>query len=54
LESTAKKIIKGYLEKAGKKLEVAEKLFDSGDYEDAVSRAYYAVFHATQGLADRG
>lgn len=50
MEATVKKIINGYLEKAGKKLEVAEKLFDSGDYEDAVSRAYYAVFHATQGL----
>lgn len=50
MEATAKKIIKGYLEKAEKKLEVAEKLFHSGDYEDAVSRAYYAVFHATQGL----
>jgi uncharacterized protein (UPF0332 family) len=50
LEATTKKIIKGYLEKAEKKLEVAEKLFNSGDYEDSVSRAYYAVFHATQAL----
>lgn len=45
-----KEIIKGYLEKAEKKLEVAEKLLKSGDYEDAVSRAYYAVFHAAQAL----
>jgi uncharacterized protein (UPF0332 family) len=29
---------------------VAEKLLRSDDYEDAVSRAYYAVFHAAQGL----
>ena len=50
MEATTKKIIKGYLEKAGKKLKVAEKLFNSGDYEDSVSRAYYAVFHATQAL----
>lgn len=50
MEATTKKIIKGYLEKAEKKLEVAEKLFNSGDYEDSVSRAYYAVFHATQAL----
>lgn len=50
MEATTKKIIKGYLEKAGKKLEVAEKLFNSADYEDSVSRAYYAVFHATQAL----
>ncbi len=33
-----------------KKLEVAERLFNSGDYEDAVSRAYYAVYHMTQAL----
>ena len=50
MEATTKKIIKGYLEKAEKKLEVAKKLFDSADYEDSVSRAYYAVFHASQAL----
>ena len=50
MEATTKEIIKGYLEKAEKKLEVAEKLFNSADYEDSVSRAYYAVFHATQAL----
>lgn len=50
MESTIKELIKGYLEKAEKKLEVAEKLFNSGDFEDAVSRAYYAVFHAAQAL----
>jgi uncharacterized protein (UPF0332 family) len=50
LEAATKEILNGYLEKAQKKLEVAEKLFNSGDYEDSVSRAYYAIFHATQGL----
>jgi uncharacterized protein (UPF0332 family) len=50
LEPTTKEILKGYLEKAEKKLEVAEKLFHSADYEDSVSRAYYAVFHSTQAL----
>ena len=29
---------------------MAEKLLKSGDYEDSVSRAYYAVFHAAQGV----
>jgi uncharacterized protein (UPF0332 family) len=29
---------------------VAKKLFNSKDYEDSVSRAYYAVFHASQAL----
>jgi len=50
LEATTKALIKGYIQKAEKKLEVAERLLRSGDYEDAVSRAYYAVFHATQAL----
>jgi len=50
LEATTKEIIKDHLEKAERKLEVAEKLFNSADYEDSVSRAYYAVFHATQAL----
>lgn len=50
MEPTAKELIKGYLQKAEKKLEVAERLFKSSDYEDAVSRAYYAVFHAAQAL----
>jgi hypothetical protein len=50
LKATTKELIKGYLEKAEKKSMVAERLLKSGDYEDAVSRAYYAVFHAAQAL----
>ncbi|MCR4320674.1 MAG: HEPN domain-containing protein [Candidatus Brocadiaceae bacterium] len=50
MESTTKALIIGYMQKANKKLEVAEKLLKSSDYDDAVSRAYYAVFHATQAL----
>lgn len=50
MDATTKAIIIGYIQKANKKLEVAEKLLKSSDYEDAVSRAYYAVFHATQAL----
>ncbi|MBI4972449.1 MAG: HEPN domain-containing protein [Candidatus Omnitrophica bacterium] len=50
MEATTKAIINGYMQKAIKKLEVAEKLFRTGDYEDSVSRAYYAVFHAAQAL----
>lgn len=38
------------MDKAEAKLKVAQKLLSSGDYDDAVSRAYYAVFHATQAL----
>jgi uncharacterized protein (UPF0332 family) len=40
LEASIKEIIKGYLQKADKKLEVAERPLKSCDYEDAVSRAY--------------
>ena len=50
MESITKALIIGYMHKANKKLEVAEKLLKSSDYDDAVSRAYYAVFHATQAL----
>lgn len=50
MEATTKALINGYIEKAEKKLGVAEKLLKSDDYEDAVSRAYYAVFHAAQAL----
>jgi len=50
LDLAIKELVKGYLEKAEKKLKVAEKLLRSDDYEDAVSRAYYAVFHAAQAL----
>lgn len=50
MESTTKELIKGYIQKAETKLGVASRLFISGDYEDAVSRAYYAVYHAAQAL----
>ncbi|MBM4064820.1 MAG: HEPN domain-containing protein [Planctomycetes bacterium] len=50
MESTTKALIIGYIQKANKKLEVAEKLLKSSDYDDAVSRSYYAVYHAAQAL----
>ena len=50
MEATTKALINGYIQKAEKKLEVAEKLLKSDDYEDAVSRAYYTVFHTAQSL----
>ncbi|MBI5379945.1 MAG: HEPN domain-containing protein [Nitrospirae bacterium] len=50
MKPAVKELIRGYIQKAEKKLQVAERLLASGDYEDAVSRAYYAVFHAAQGL----
>lgn len=50
MDQTTEELIKSYIKKAENKLVVAHKLFNSKDYEDSVSRAYYAVFHASQGL----
>ena len=50
MEKTTEELIKGYLKKAEKKLEVSQRLLKSEDYEDAVSRAYYSVYHVAQAL----
>ncbi len=50
MEKTTEELIEGYFKKAEKKLSVAKKLLKSKDYEDAVSRAYYAVYHVAQAL----
>jgi len=34
--------------KAERKLNAAKKLLELGEYEDAVSRAYYCIFHAAK------
>ena len=41
-------LLHGYLEKARAKLRVARDLAQRGEWDDAVSRAYYAAFHAAQ------
>ncbi|MEA1964427.1 MAG: HEPN domain-containing protein [Candidatus Aerophobetes bacterium] len=43
-------LIEGYLDKSREKLTVAKTLLKSKAYEDSVSRAYYALFHAVQAL----
>lgn len=50
MDSTSRILIEGYLEKAERKLGVAIKLEAAGEFEDAVSRAYYAAYHAAQAL----
>ena len=45
-----KEIVREYLRTAEEKLESARILFEHGQYDDAVSRAYYAAFHAAQAL----
>mgnify|MGYP001138435551 CR=1 FL=1 len=40
--------IERHLEKASGKLRVAKKLAEMGEYEDSISRAYYAMYHAAK------
>ena len=44
-----KEVAEAHLRKAEKKLEAAKRLFRGGFYEDAVSRAYYSMYHAAKG-----
>lgn len=43
-------IIKNQINKAEKKIEAAKRLFEEGFLDDAISRAYYAVFHAARAV----
>jgi uncharacterized protein (UPF0332 family) len=38
------------IQKAERAVRTAQTLFEAGDYEAAVSRAYYAMLHAAQAL----
>jgi len=37
-----------HMEKASRRLSVAERLLQDGEYEDSISRAYYAMYHAAK------
>lgn len=50
IKSPFQKEISQYLRKATEKLRSANLLLDQGLYEDAISRAYYATFHAIVAL----
>ena len=50
MDKKTQSLIQGYLDKSREKLSVANTLFQSRNYEDAVSRAYYSAFHAAQAL----
>ena len=45
-----KEVISGYLDVSRDKLDSAKILFKHDKYDDAISRAYYAVFHCVQVL----
>lgn len=40
--------IRAHRRKADRRLKVAQTLHAQGEYEDATSRAYYAIYHAAQ------
>ena len=48
MDKATASLLQGSLDKSREKLRVAEHLLQSGEYEDAVSRAYYSAFHAAQ------
>ncbi len=48
MDRAQQELIQGYLAKAREKARVAHDLFAKGDWDDSVSRAYYAAFHAAQ------
>ena len=50
MDSATRDLIRAHLEKAAAKLAVARRLRAAGDHDDAVSRAYYAAFHAVRAL----
>ena len=48
MDRIQQELLSGYLAKARGKLTVARELLDKAYWDDAVSRAYYAAFHAAQ------
>lgn len=48
MDKTQRELIAGYLAKARDKAQVARELLSKNHWDDAVSRAYYAAFHAAQ------
>ena len=50
MHKETKSLIKAYIEKAKEKLATAGNLLDEGSYDDSVSRAYYAAFHAASAM----
>jgi len=49
-EGTSRNFVEASLERAEKALKSAKLLEENGELEDAVSRAYYTIFHAARAL----
>lgn len=50
MEKKLRTKVKKLLEKAHRKLRTAERLSRMGEHDDAISRAYYAMYHAALAL----
>lgn len=50
MEQQTRKLIEAQIDKSEKKLKAAKELITAGFADDAISRAYYAVFHATSAV----
>ena len=48
MDKTVTEEIRAHIQKAERRLKVAKALHKDGEYEDAVSRAYYSIYHAAQ------
>lgn len=48
MDKAQQELIQGYLAKAREKVRVARDLYAKGEWDDAISRAYYAAYHAAQ------
>lgn len=50
LDEPQRELVRSYLARARDKARVARDLLGKGEWDDAVSRAYYATFHAAQAV----
>ncbi len=50
MEPAAEELIKSQIAKSHEKLEAAKSLFKEAFYDDAISRAYYSMFHAASAV----
>jgi len=50
LDTKVEDIVSGQIEKSEEKLKAARSLLDGGFFDDAISRAYYAIFHAASAV----
>ncbi|MCP9439463.1 MAG: HEPN domain-containing protein [Nitrospira sp.] len=48
MDKAQQELIRGYLAKAREKARVARDLYAKREWDDAISRAYYAAYHAAQ------